>query len=192
MKRTFMALLLTVAMLALPATVYAEDVTTGSMTVSYEYTAPNGGGTGGGGTGDTTTYTINIPATVTNENLEVIPITVSKNNIADGKMVLVTVDWDKSYDASGIFNLYKNKGEQNEESIPCRVMVYTDSTLSDMVYVDSIQELRGRPIAKFNAGSTSPSYGGFLRLNPLTSGLNVSSGTYSGTLYFNIQVTDAA
>jgi len=65
MKRKFMALLLTIATLALPATVYAEEVTTGSMTVSYEYTAPNDGGTGGGGTGDTTTYTINIPATVT-------------------------------------------------------------------------------------------------------------------------------
>lgn len=190
MKKRVTAVLLVVSMLALATPAHAEDVTSGSVTVNYEYTAPETGGGGGGG--DTSTYTVNIPATVTNESMEVIPITVSKNDIPAGKMLLFTVDWDNSYDAQGYFNLYKNKGQSNEESIRCHVMAYTDSTLSNMVYVDSIQELRGRPVAKFNAGSTSPSYGGYLNINPLITGLNVSSGTYTGTLYFNIEVTDAS
>lgn len=181
MKKIITSLLLILFMFSMTVTAYAEDATTGSMTVNYEYTAPEGGGTG-----DTSTYTINIPATVTNENLEVIPITVSKNDIPAGKKVSVYVDWDKSYDSMGCFKLYKN-----EESINCRVMLYTDSTLSNMVYVDCIQELRGNPIAEFNAGSTSPSYGGVLCLNPLTAYAGVSSGTYTGTLYFNIEVIDA-
>ncbi len=190
MKKRIMAFLLVVSMLALAAPAHAEDVTSGSVTVNYEYTDPETGGGGDGG--DTSTYTVNIPATVTNENIDLIPITVSKNDIPAGKMLLFTVDWDNSYDTQGYFNLYKNKGDVNEESIKCRVMVYTDSTLSSMVYVDSMQELRGRPVAKFNAGSTSPSYGGNLNIEPLITGLNVSSGTYTGTLYFNIEVTDAS
>lgn len=37
----------------LPITAYAADETTGSMEVSYEYTAPSEGGSGGsGGEGD--------------------------------------------------------------------------------------------------------------------------------------------
>ncbi|MFV0518486.1 MAG: hypothetical protein ACK5MV_13920 [Aminipila sp.] len=186
MKKTLTALLLIVAVLSLSMTAYAADATTGNMTVSYEYTAPSSGGTG-----DTSTYTINIPASVTQDNLDAIPITAAKNNIADGKMVVVAVDWDNSYDASGFFNLYKNKGEANQEAICCRVLMYTDSTLSTGKYVDCFPELRGVPIAKFTAGNTSPTYGGYMSLNPLTTGLSVSSGTYTGTLYFNIQVTDA-
>ncbi|MDD3229396.1 MAG: hypothetical protein PHE09_09295 [Oscillospiraceae bacterium] len=182
MKKIFISLLLVLSMLSLTVTAYAEDVTTGSMTVNYEYTAPEGGGTG-----DTSTYTINIPATVTNENLDVIPITVSKNNIPTGKKISVFIDWDKSYDSMGSFKLYKN-----EESITCRVMIYTDSALTNLVYVDCIPELRGNPVAEFNAGSTSPSHGGVMSLNPLTQNIEVSSGTYTGTLYFNIEVTDAS
>lgn len=182
MKKMFISLLLILSMLSLTVTAYAEDVTTGSMTVNYEYTAPEGGGTG-----NTSTYVINIPATVTNENLEVIPITVSKNEILAGKKISVSIDWDKSYDSRGSFHLYKN-----EESINCRVLLYTDSALNNLTYVDCIQEARGMPVAEFNSGSTNPSYGGVLSLTPLTDNIKVSSGTYTGTLYFNIEVAEAS
>lgn len=190
MKRKITAFLLVVSLLALATPAYAEDITTGSMTVNYEYTAPETDPPGGGE--DTTTYTVNIPATVTNENLEVIPITVSKNNIPAGKMIAISVDWDTSYDDSGYFNLYKNKSAENQESIRCRVLKYDDDTLKTKWYIDVMETVRGVPFAKFNAGSTSPTYGGFLEIVPLTTGLNVSSGTYTGTLYFNIEVTDAS
>ncbi|MDD2283135.1 MAG: hypothetical protein PHD92_07055 [Eubacteriales bacterium] len=182
MKKIITSLLLILFMFSMTVTAYAEDATTGNMTVTYEYTAPEGGETG-----DTSTYTINIPATVTNENLEVIPITVSKNEIPAGKKISVSIDWDKSYDSNGSFKLYKN-----EESINCRVMLYTDSTLSNLSYVDCMPEVCGKPVAEFNSGSTSPTCGGFMSLNPLTTNIDVSSGTYTGTLYFNIEVTDAS
>lgn len=186
MKSKITAFLLVVSMLALATPAYAEDATTGSMTVNYEYTAPDTGG------GDTSTYTVNIPATVTNENLEVIPITVSKNDIPSGKMIAISVDWDASYTDQGAFVLYKNKGEENQESIHCRVLNYDDSTLETKWYLDGFETSRGNLFATFYSGSTSPNYGGFLELRPITSGINVSSGTYTGTLYFNIEVTDAA
>lgn len=188
MKKKLTGFLLLVFMLVMVTPAYAEDATTGSMTVNYEYTAPE---TGGGG--DTSTYTVNIPATVTNENLEVIPITVSKNDIPAGKMIAISVDWDASYDDKGRFHLYKNKGTPNQESIQCRVLKYDDGNLKTKWYIDILEETaRGVPFAKFNSGSTSPTYGGFLGVLPLTTGLNVSSGTYTGTLYFNIEVTDAS
>ncbi|MEA1962259.1 MAG: hypothetical protein U9N81_13495 [Bacillota bacterium] len=177
MKRKLTAFLLVVSMLAMVTPAYAEDATTGSMTVNYEYTAPE---TGGGSSGDTSTYTVNIPATVTNENLEVIPITVSKNDIPTGKMIAISVDWDASYDSNGYFILYKNKGAPDQESIRCRVLTYDDDTLKTKWYIDVFEEsARGVPFAKFNSGSTSPTYGGFLEVLPLITGLNVSSGTYT-------------
>lgn len=193
MKRTITALFLVVAVLSLSMTAYAADATTGSMTVSYEYTAPgNGDGGNGGDTDNPTTYTINIPASVNINSVDdVVAITAAKNDVAEGKKVLVTVDWDKSYDSNGFFNLYKNKGELNEESMRCRVFLYTDSTLTTMKTVDYLQDPpRYSRIAEFSAGSTAPSYGGFLCFDPLTINLQVSSGTYTGTLHFNIEVTD--
>ncbi len=185
-----LASIMTVVLLAmvfvLPITAYASDITTGSMNVTYDYSAPEGGDPE-----VPSTYTVNIPANVSNEDMEVIPITVSKNNISNGKMLLVTVDWDKSYDSSGYFNLYKNKGETDEESIRCRVLVYKDSTLSSLLYVDFLPSEKDSPVATFMAGGLSPSYGGNLKVLPLITGLKVSSGTYSGTLYFNIQVANA-
>jgi hypothetical protein len=186
MRKIFTALFLSITLLALPMAAYAKDATSGSMSVVYEYTAPEGGEPG-----DATTYTVNIPASVSNDNLEVIPITVSENNIPDGKVLFVTVDWDKSYDELGYFNLYKNKGEPNEESIRCRVLAYKDSTLNDLVYVDHIDSVRGDPVAKFLSGSTVPAYGGCIQVLPLTLGAKVSSGAYSNTLHFNIEVKDA-
>ena len=93
-----MTVVLLAMVFVLPITAYASDITTGSMNVTYDYSAPEGGDPE-----VPSTYTVNIPANVSNEDMEVIPITVSKNNISNGKMLLVTVDWDKSYDSSGYF-----------------------------------------------------------------------------------------
>jgi len=190
MKKTFTVLLLVVAMLAMPFSVYAADETSGSMSVVFEYTAPEPE-PDPEPPADPTTYIIEIPATVTNDNIEHIPITASKNTIDEGKMVTVSVDWDKSYDSEGYFNLYKDKGELSEESIRCRVLLYLDDNLTEGVYVDYFETTRDRPLVKFLAGETTPSYGGHIGLKPLVEYSGASSGTYTGTLYFNIQVVDA-
>lgn len=190
MKKTFTVLLLVVAMLAMPFSAYAADETSGSMSVVFEYTAPEPE-PDPEPPADPTTYIIEIPATVTNENMDHIPITASKNTIEEGKAVTVSVDWDKSYGPDGYFYLYKDKGEESEESIRCRVLLYLDSQLADGVYVDFYETHRDKELAIFPSGSTTPSYGGFLELRPMTINTGVSSGTYTGTLYFNIQVVDA-
>ena len=181
MKKVSISLLLTVAMLLLSVPAYAEDATSGSISVIYEYTAPEPTNPPDppDPPEDTATYIIEIPATVTNDNMSLIPITASKNTIAEGKMVTVTIDWDKSYNTDGYFYLYKNKGDTTEESIRCRILRYLDDTLAGGNYVDFWEEARGVPLVKFPSGSTAPSYGGFLEIKPLTINAGVSSGTYT-------------
>ncbi|MGF7185527.1 hypothetical protein GGQ84_001618 [Desulfitispora alkaliphila] len=196
MKKTFTVFLLIIAMLAMPFSVYAADETSRSMSVVFEYTAPEPEpdpepDPDPEPPADPTTYIIEIPATVTNGNMEHIPITASKNTIDEGKMVTVSVDWDKSYDSEGYFYLFKNKGLISEELILCRVLLYLDDNLTEGVYVDYFETTRDRPLVKFLAGDTTPSYGGVIGLRPITQYSSASSGTYTGTLYFNIQVVDA-
>jgi len=192
MKKTIIILLLVIAMLVTPYSIYAADETSASMDVIFEYIAPEPEpDPEPEPPEDPTTYIIEIPATVTNDNLDYIPITASKNTIEEGKMIIVTIDWDKSYNSNGYFYLYKDKGLESEESILCRVLLYSDDSYTEGNYVDYFESSRGMPLAKFLPGETTPSFGGVIGLRPLTHNSSVSSGTYTGTLYFNIQVVDA-
>ena len=181
MKKIFIAFVLIVAMLSLSVTAYAEDVTSASMTVTYEYTAPDP-------PPDTTTYIVNIQASVTNDSLDLVKITLSKNTIPAGKELVITFDYEKSTPSGGYFKIYKDKGKATEEFITCRILTYSDSAKTNGSYLDGLD--RDAVAAKFSAGSTTPSYGGFLEFRPLTQYASVSSGTYTGTVYFNIEVKD--
>ncbi|MEG6566854.1 hypothetical protein V6B95_07720 [Thermoanaerobacterium saccharolyticum] len=185
MKKTFITFVLIVAMLSLSVTAYAEDATSASVTVTYEYTAPEP-------PPDTPTYILNIPSSVTNDSLGLVEITASKNAIPAGKVLVVTYDSEKSSNNS-YFKLYKNKGTDTEEALACRIIVYSDSAKTNGFYLDFPPQpgMESPVAAEFPAGSTTPSYGGFLEFRPLTQYASVSSGTYTGTVYFNIEVKDA-
>ncbi len=197
MKKLIIAGLLIVVVLTVSIAAYAKDQTAGSTEVIYEYIAPyegggeNSGGYASGGEDDVTTYIINIPARVniTTGN-DVIPITLSKNAIADEKKVAVAIDWAKSYmDNGDSFYLYKNGEFTSGEKITCRIMQYSDMTTSAGRYADE-KDVRRPYIAEFPSGSLTPLHGGFLRFIPLHQYSGVSSGTYKGSLYFNISVVD--
>ena len=199
MKKVITSLVLAVAMLAFSVTTYAASETTGDMEVSYEYTASSGGDSGGGDSGGSGgnegepqyNYVVNIPAKVTVNDMEVVPITLVDSVLPNSKKLEVTVDWDKSYDADGYFNLFRNKGLSDEEAIRCRVYVYTDSTLSTLQALDSHQNPdKKNLVVDFMPGATEPTYGGYLCFSPLTENINVNSGTYTGVIYFNIGVVD--
>jgi len=183
MKKSFIAFALIVAILSLSATAYAEDATSASMTVTYEYTAPEP-------PPDTTTYIVNIPSSVTNDSLDLVEITLSKNTIPAGKELVITYDCAKSEPDGSYFKLYKDKGEATEESITCRILAYSDSAKTVGRYLDGSFYEEPTVAAKFPSGSTTPSYGGFLEFKPLTEYAGVSSGTYIGTVHFNIEVRD--
>jgi len=185
MKKTFIAFALIVALLSLSVTAYAEDATSATMTVTYEYTAPEP-------PPDTTTYILNIPSSVTNDTMGLVKITASKNSIPAGKVLVVTYDSEKSSN-NNYFKIYKNRGTDTEEALTCRIVVYSDSEKTNGFYLDFPPEPGMGPsvAAEFPAGSTTPSYGGFLEFRPLTQYASVSSGTYTGTVYFNIEVKDA-
>lgn len=182
MKKSFIALFLAFSVLAMPFSAFAADVTSGNMTVNYEYTAPEP-------PPDTTTYILNIPSAVTNDSLDMVELTASKNTIPAGKELVITYDYDMSTPGGGYFKIYKDKGEATEEFITCRIFTYSDSAKTTGFYLDGMD--KDTVAAEFPAGSTTPSYGGFLEFKPLTQGSGVSSGTYTGTVYFNIEVRDA-
>lgn len=196
MKKVLTSFFLVLMVASLPIAAYAADDTTGgSMDVSYEYTAPGSGGEDGGDSDDGGTvdydYLVTIPTNVTINAMEVVPITIFKNYVPYGKKIEVAVDWNKSYDTNGYFNLFKNRDSVDEEAIRCKVYVYTDSTLSTLQSLDNFQEPPKKDlVVDFMSGSLSPSYGGFLCFEPLTEDISVSSGTYTGTLHFNIEVLD--
>jgi len=83
--------------------------TSGSMTVSYTYTF-------------TPDYTINIPASISINDSEVITFTAEKMDIGSDKEVHIKIDGEATYENGGNFYLYKDKGTENESKIPCSIL----------------------------------------------------------------------
>ncbi|MGI1659395.1 MAG: hypothetical protein ACRKFN_10485 [Desulfitobacterium sp.] len=178
-------------MMSVSVTAYAADATSGNMTVTYEYTAPTPD-PDPDPEPDTSTYILNIPSAVTNDSLGLVELSASKNEIPAGKELVITYDAANSTtDAVGYFKLYKNKGESTQEALTCRILAYSDRAKTIGSYLDGSTSGVPTVAAKFSAGSTAPTYGGFLEFNPLTQNSGVSSGTYTGTVYFNIELRDA-
>lgn len=189
-KKPFIALFLIMAMMSLSVTAYAADATSGNITVTYEYTAPTPD-PDPDPEPDTSTYILNIPSAVTNDSLGLVELSASKNEIPAGKELVITYDAANSTtDALGFFKIYKNKGESSQEVLTCRILAYSDRAKTIGNYLDGFLGVE-TVAAKFSAGSTAPTYGGFLEFNPLTQNSGVSSGTYTGTVYFNIELRDA-
>ncbi len=198
MKKLIITGILLMVVLTVSIAAYAKDQTAGSMEVIYEYIVPSdgsgdrpGNGTSGGETEDTTSYIVNIPASVNivDEINNVTSISIIKNDIAVGKKVAVGINFDKS----GIedwkpFYLYKNKGYADEEKMPCSIILCTE-TGRDVQTADT-KSVQQPYIAEFPAGSLTPSYGGFLRFRPVYFYSGLGSGTYKASLYFDISVVE--
>jgi len=186
MKKTFIALVLIVAMLSLSATAYAENETSATMTVNYEFTAPEPPDPP-----PTSTYVVNIPSSITNDSMGLVEITASENTLPSGKILVVT--YDPLYStciSNGHFRLYKD-GDPLGPELGCRILVYSNSEKTQGKYLDVYNSDGKQEVAAaFPAGSTTPSYGGFLEFVPSAGYPGMISGTYIGTVHFNIEVRD--
>jgi hypothetical protein len=76
MKKSFIAFALIVAMLSLSTTAYAENETSATMTVNYEFTVPEPPDPP-----PTSTYVVNIPSSITNDSMELVEIKVTENTL---------------------------------------------------------------------------------------------------------------
>jgi hypothetical protein len=147
--------------------------TSGSMTVSYTYTF-------------TPDYTINIPASISINDSEVITFTAEKMDIGSDKEVHIKIDGEATYENGGNFYLYKDKGTENESKIPCSIL---RSNPSGSIGWTKINGLSNEDVAWFRDGDTNVRGYGALKFIP-----NVPSGspygTYIGTVYFKIELID--
>lgn len=167
-KRLFSILLAaTLVFSAIPIEVFAANDST--MSVSYTYSSQ---------------YVINIPASISINDSEIVEITASGVSIGPGKTLAVFLDNSRTYANGGNFYLYKDKGTENERKITCSVMRGTPGGSS----WENITGL-GERVASFHDGDAKSYDYGTLKFTPDIE-MDTQYGTYTGTVYFFCDVVD--
>lgn len=112
--------------------------------------------------------------------------TLSDVDVSSNKEVHIKIDGEATYENGGNFYLYKDKGTENESKIPCSIL---RSNPSGSIGWTKINGLSNEDVAWFRDGDTDPRGYGALKFSP-----NASSGspygTYTGTVYFKIELID--
>jgi len=170
-KRILSILLATILVCGIaPTEAFAANETSGSMAVSYTYSS---------------SYTINIPSSVSINDSGIATFSANEVSIGSGKKISITIDGDTTYENGGNFYLYKDKGTASEGKISCDVLLGMPTSAS-FTMITGLSEV----VATFVDGNTSPKSYGALKFKP-----NVDSstayGTYTGTIHFKIQVVSA-
>jgi len=130
-------------------------------------------------------YAVNIPASYHTRTDPCLAITASKVNIGAGKLLTVSIDWEKTFDSNGFFFLTNT--EHPELKVMCSF--YRSNTYG--VTGEWMSSADHALAAAFEDGNTSPISYGYLVANA-TAGDDTIDGTYTGTLYFKIEIQDAA
>lgn len=129
-------------------------------------------------------YEVNIPATYDTRTDRCLEITASRVNIGAGKLLTVSIDWDRTFDSNGFFFLTNT--ERPELKVICSF--YRSSTYG--ITGEWMSSADHALAAAFEDGNTSPVSYGYLVANA-AAGEDTIDGTYTGTLYFKIEVQDA-
>lgn len=130
------------------------------------------------------TYEVNIPAAYDTNIIPCLSITASKVDIGAGKLLAVSVDCEKTFDENGFFFL-SNTERPNLKAI-CNL--YRSSVYG--MTGEWISSASNATVATFQDDDTSPITYGYLRANA-TALDDTIDGTYTGTIYFKIEVQDA-
>ena len=163
MKKKLFSLLLAVTLIcgSIPVTTYAAGATSGQTSVTYTVSS---------------SYQINIPASINlNDNVN-LTVTASTMNTNWGQRVSVLIDGTRTYENGGNFYLYKDKGTASESKISCNLRL--NSSLVNGLDCE---------VGRFDDGSTNNSVGSSLQIEP--SAGSAAPGTYTGTLYFRITMS---
>ncbi len=124
-------------------------------------------------------YVINIPASISLNEVRNINITANQMSLNEGQKVVVSID-AKSY--SGGYIWLENPNTPG--SIGNRIGVWVERVKGN------IQANPGDAVAIFNNSETIPSYEGVLRLGH-TDVSSIPPGTYTGTMYFKIAIVES-
>ncbi len=185
-------LLVMVACVLLSSTAYAANETETTTTVTYEQQGDEN--TGGGviytpdntensGSEEQKIYELDIPATVSLNDGNALPIRMSYCELPEGKNIIVYIDGDRSFDPSDGYLHLKAAGDHDD------VKVMVSRNTEDF---DGFEELRGPGLHEVGVYDWSwifPSKYGQLSLDLLYID-QIKPDTYTGTLYFAIKVID--
>lgn len=192
MKKRVLPLFLCLAMIfSLTVPALAADQTTASTTITKTVTDPPV--SSGSGDDDTpvnsSSYEVSIPASFSLDGGDCFSVEATKNEIGERQEIYVSIDYDRTFDADGYF--YLRNTLNVAQKLPCMISVVR----VDADYSQAVTSANTCVVAQFSHQSgLSPEYGGALKITtdgvPSTAGSSSVAGTYSGTIYFTIQVID--
>lgn len=195
MKKRALPLLLCLAMIfSLSVPAMAADQTTASTTVTKTVTDPPASSGGDSGSSDdepvnVSSYEVSIPASFSMDDGDYFTIGATKNEIGERQELRVFVDYDRTFDADGYFYL-KNTANVAQK-LPCTISVGT----AGYDYWQTITSANTCVVATFTHSSgLKADYCGSAKIvtagSPCTAGSSSVAGTYSGTVYFKIELVD--
>lgn len=134
-------------------------------------------------------YEVVIPSSINLNEENGFQFTATRCSLPMGKMLYVDVDKEKTFTSGTYFQLFQNKGSEDEKKINCFIRVSNskeDSTHTEITGAAGTTQI----VALFRDGELNPILRGYLRFHLPTT--NVPAGTYTGQVYFNIYVEDAS
>lgn len=151
----------------------AAGDTSGSFSVSYNVES---------------SYVVNLPDITLTAGANSFDITADYVHIATNKMLFVYVDKSRSF-TDNAFYLYKSDDTDISKAIPCTITVETTSPKYKDVYDPYSLTGSGSDctIAQFFPETTDPAAFGRMIFTPQP-GANNPYGSYSGTIYYTIEV----
>lgn len=189
MKKKALSLALCLAMLAaLTVPASAASTEAGNTVVTKTIEAQPDSGSSSDSDPDSPpvnvpSYEISIPATLSLDTGDSFEITASKMKLASRQELHVMVDYDRTFASDGYF--YLNNTENAALRIPCMISKGYAST----AYWETITGQQNASVAVFNSThGTTPDLFGSVRVS--TAGECHTAGTYTGTIYFIIEVYD--
>lgn len=129
-------------------------------------------------------YAVTIPATYNTNTTPCLAITASKMDIGAGKLLTVSVDWEKTFDENGNFFLMNT--EKPQYKAMCGL--YRSNTYG--IVGEWMRSPDYALAAAFEDGNTTPVSFGYIVANATADDTTID-GTYTGTIYFKMEVQDA-
>ena len=181
-KRGFSLMLCIALVFTMSASAFAADITEASTTVTKTVEAPPAQDVGSSvGPSNESSYEINIPASFSMDSAEFFEITASKMELEEKQELHVMVDYDRTFGPDGYF--YLANVENLYLTIPCTI----SKGYSSGVYWETITGSDNSSVAVFNnIAGTTPDLFGAVKVS--TVGAQTATGTYTGKIYFNIQI----
>lgn len=130
------------------------------------------------------TYAVTIPATYNTNTTPCLAITASKVDIGAGKLLTVSVDWEKTFDENG--NFFLTNTEKPQYKAMCGL--YRSSTYG--IVGEWMRSPDYALAAAFEDGNTTPVSFGYIVANTTADDTTID-GTYTGTIHFKIELQDA-